>query len=416
MGTIRTKNLRAKLAKLRNKTSMPSTIPDTAAILADLIAFPTVSRSGNRALVDYVRSLVEPAGARVTLTDDGDNANMWISVGPDDAPGVVLSGHSDVVPVVGQPWSRDPFVLHAADGRLYGRGTADMKGFVASAIRAILIAARRQLKTPLQLAISFDEEIGCIGVRTLLPVLAAQPVRPLLVWIGEPTGLMLASGHKGKSSYRVTCTGRAAHSALTPQGLNAIYLASDFISALRSVQDDLIARTVPDPAYDVGYSTVHVGTIRGGETLNIVPNACTLEFEIRDLASDDVAAIEARIRDLAQAIVAPWRGRFPEAAITIEPVNFYPGLDTRHPGALALARAVSGHNGAEIKLAFGTEGGLFAQTLGVPAVICGPGSMDQGHKPDEFVTEDQLARCDAMLERLIDRLEVGLESDLLMQG
>jgi acetylornithine deacetylase len=395
---------------------MSATIPDTRTILADLIAFPTISRSGNRALVDHVQSLVEPAGARVDLTDDGDNANMWISVGPDDVPGVVLSGHSDVVPVAGQSWSRDPFALHDADGRLYGRGTADMKGFLASAIRAVLIAAQRPLKAPLHLAISFDEEIGCIGVRSLLRVLAARPIRPLLVWIGEPTGLALASGHKGKSSYRVTTTGRAAHSALTPQGLNAIYLAGDFIAALRGIQDDLIARTVPDPAYDVGYSTIHVGTIRGGETLNIVPNTCTLEFELRDLASDDVPAIEARIRACADAIVAPWRGRFPEAAIAIEPINAYPGLDTRHPGALAFARAVSGHNDAAIKLAFGTEGGLFAQTLGVPAVICGPGSMDQGHKPDEFITGDQLARCDAMLARLIDRLELGLGSALPMQA
>jgi acetylornithine deacetylase len=395
---------------------MPETIPATETILARLIAFPTVSRSGNRALVDYVRSLVEPAGARVVLTDDGANANMWISTGPEDVPGVVLSGHSDVVPVAGQPWSRDPFVLHGEDGRLYGRGTADMKGFVAAAIRAVLLAARRPLRTPLHLAISFDEEIGCIGVRTLIPLLAAAPVRPLLVWIGEPTGLKLASGHKGKSSYRVTCTGRAAHSALTPQGLNAIYLASDFIGALRAMQADLIARTVPDPAYDVGYTTLHVGTIAGGETLNIVPNSCTLEFEIRDLAADSVPALEAAIRARAEAIVAPWREQFPECAITIDLVNAYPGLDTRHPGALALARTISGHNGPEIKLAFGTEGGLFAQDLGVPAVICGPGSMDQGHKPDEFVTEDQLARCDAMLARLIDRLESGLGSAFPMQS
>ena len=407
---------RAKPPRLRNKHTMPDTLPTTRAILADLIAFPTVSRSGNRALVEHVRALVEPAGARVVLTDDGDSANMWISVGPENVPAVVLSGHSDVVPVAGQAWSRDPFMLHADRGRLYGRGTADMKGFVAAAIRAVLLAARRPLRTPLHLAISFDEEIGCVGVRSLLPMLAAQPVRPLLVWIGEPTGLALASGHKGKSAYRVTCTGRAAHSALTPQGLNAIHLACDFIAALRTVQHDLISGTAPDPAYDVGYSTVHVGVIRGGEALNIVPDSCTLDFEIRDLASDDVTAIEARIRAAAEAIVAPWRDRFAEAAILIEPVNHYPGLDTRHPGALAFARAVSGHNGAEIKLAFGTEGGLFAQSLGVPAVICGPGSMDQGHKPDEFVTEDQLARCDAMLERMIARLETGLGSAFPMQS
>ncbi len=389
-------------------------VPESQAILRDLITFPTVSRSGNRALVDYVRALVEPAGARVETTDDGENANLWISVGPQDRPGIVLSGHSDVVPVVGQPWSRDPFVLHTDQGRLYGRGTADMKGFIASALRTLLLAAQRPLKTPLHLAISYDEEIGCVGVRSLLPMLAARSMRPLLVWIGEPTGLALASGHKGKSSYRATFTGRAAHSALTAQGLNAIYLASDFIAGLRAIQDELIARTIADPAYDVGYTTLHVGTIKGGETLNIVPHTCTLEFEIRDLAVDDVAAIEAAIRARADAILAPWRTRFAEAAIVIETTNTYPGLDTRHPGALALARAISGHNGPAIKLAFGTEGGLFAQALSVPAIVCGPGSMDQGHKPDEFVTEEQLARCDAMLLRLVERLETGLGSAPLM--
>jgi acetylornithine deacetylase len=380
-------------------------IPDTHTILADLIAFPTVSRSGNRALVDHVRALVEPAGARVELTDDGDSANMWISLGPDDRPGLVLSGHSDVVPVAGQDWRRDPFRLHAEHGRLYGRGTADMKGFLACAIRAVLIAAQRPLRTPLHLAISFDEEVGCIGVRSLLAMLATRAQRPLLVWIGEPTGLALAAGHKGKAAYRVECTGRAAHSALPAQGLNAIDLAADFIAALRAVQQGLI--TGPD------HTTIHVGTIHGGQALNIVPAQCTLEFEIRNLAADDPLAIEAAIRACAEAIVAPWRDRFPEAAIMIEQVNAYPGLDTRHPGALALARAISGHNGAPLHLAFGTEGGLFAQRLGVPAVICGPGSMDQGHKPDEFVHEDQLARCDAMLARLIDRLETGLASDFL---
>ncbi len=387
---------------------MDDPIPDSRAILADLIAFPTISRSGNRALVDYVRAVVALAGARVVLTDDGADANMWISVGPEGVPGVVLSGHSDVVPVAGQAWTRDPFVLTAHDGRLYGRGTADMKGFVASALRALLIAARRPLRTPLHLAISFDEEIGCVGVRSLLPLLAALPVRPWLVWIGEPTGLALASGHKGKAAFRVTATGRAAHSALPTQGLNAIHLAADVIGVLRAVQADLIARTVPHPAYDVGYSTIHVGTIRAGEALNIVPATCTLDFEIRDLPGEDVPAIVADIAARAEAIIAPWQRRFPEAAITIAPINAYPGLDTRHPGALAFARAVSGYNGPDCKLAFGTEGGLFAQTLGVPAIICGPGSMDQGHKPDEFITADQLARCDAMLARLIDRLEAGL--------
>lgn len=383
-------------------------LPDTRTLLERLIAFPTVSRSGNLALVDHVAGLFAGTPARLTRTDDGQDANLLISVGPEDQPGIMLSGHSDVVPVAGQPWTYDPFRLTEHEDRLHGRGTADMKGFVAAAIRAMLIACTRDLKTPLELAISFDEEIGCIGVRSLIGLLEKRPIKPLIVWIGEPTHLRLASGHKGKSSFLVTATGRAAHSALTPQGLNAIHLCCDLIAALRTLQDDVIARSPPDPTYDVGYTTIHVGTIHGGEALNIVPNTCQFEFEIRDTAADDVAALLARIEAEAERIVAPLRAQFLEAAFTITPTNAYPGLDTRHPQALALARTISGDNGDPVKLAFGTEGGLFSTGLGTPAIICGPGSMDQGHKPDEFVTQDQLDRCDAMLARLISQAENGI--------
>lgn len=384
-------------------------LPDTRAILADLIAFPTISRTGNRALVDYIRALLAPVGARIELTDDGDSANMWITMGPEGVPGVVLSGHSDVVPVAGQDWSRDPFVLHEQDARLYGRGTADMKAFLASALAMVLRLDPARLRTPVHLAISFDEEIGCVGVRSLLAMLGARVPKPLLVWIGEPTGLALATGHKGKAAYVVEARGVAAHSALAPHGLNAIYLMADFIAGLRGLQDELIAQGPADPAYDIAHSTIHCGTIAGGEALNIVPGRCTAQFETRTIAADDPAALEARILALAEAIVAPHRARFPEAALTVTRTNAYPGLDTLHPGALAFARTLSGSNGAPIKVAFGTEGGLFARELGVPAVICGPGSMDQGHKADEFVTVEQLARCDAMLARLAVMLGRGVE-------
>lgn len=383
-------------------------LPDTRAILADLIAFPTISRTGNRALVDYIRALLAPVGARIELTDDGDSANMWITMGPEGVPGVVLSGHSDVVPVAGQDWSRDPFVLHEQDARLYGRGTADMKAFLASALAMLLRLDPARLRTPVHLAISFDEEIGCVGVRSLLAMLGARVPKPLLVWIGEPTGLALATGHKGKAAYVVEARGVAAHSALAPHGLNAIYLMADFIAGLRGLQDELIAQGPADPAYDIAHSTIHCGTIAGGEALNIVPGRCTAQFETRTIAADDPAALEARILALAEAIIAPHRARFPEAALTVTRTNAYPGLDTLHPGALAFARTLSGSNGAPIKVAFGTEGGLFARDLGVPAVICGPGSMDQGHKADEFVTVEQLARCDAMLARLAVMLERGV--------
>lgn len=379
------------------------------AILDRLVAFPTVSRQSNAALIAAVRGWLEPLGARINEVPSAEGrSNLWISIGPEDRPGIVLSGHSDVVPVEGQNWTRDPFRLSEAEGRLYGRGTADMKGFLASAIAMAAEACRRDLATPLHLALSCDEEIGCIGVRSLLPVLEALPLRPLLVWIGEPTGLRLATGHKGKAAWRATARGREAHSALAPTGLNAIHLIADFIAALRHLQQDLIERGASDPDYDVPYSTIHVGTIGGGTALNIVPNACTIDYEIRCLGQDDPQAIEAAIAAAAEAVVAPCRARFPEAAITLEAVNAYPGLDTRHAGAIAFMDSLTRSNEPAMKVAFGTEGGLFAQTLGVPTVICGPGSMDQGHKADEFVTLAQLERCDALLARLLDRLEAGL--------
>lgn len=375
-------------------------------ILANLIAFPTISRSSNLELMAYVRGLVEPLGARVeVVTSEQDRQNLWITVGPDDVPGVVLSGHSDVVPVAGQPWSRDPFTMAEADGRLYGRGTADMKGFLASALRCVMEATRRTLKTPLHLAISYDEEIGCVGVRSMLDILRERPVKPLLCWIGEPTSMRLATGHKGKSAFRATFTGRPAHSALAPTGLNAIHLASDFIQALRRLQAELAASTAADHDYDVPYSTVHIGTIAGGEALNIVPGHCTLDFEIRNVGGDDPLVLETRIRSLSRDIIAPLQTNVPEAEIAIEAINAYPGLDTRHPEVLRFMRELTGSNQDTLKVAFGTEGGLFSTTLGVPTVICGPGSMDQGHKADEFVTVSQLDQCDTLLRKLTNQLE-----------
>jgi acetylornithine deacetylase len=381
----------------------------SADILEKLVSFATVSRTSNLALVDYVRGLLEPLGARIRLiSDEADRANLWVSIGPADVPGVVLSGHSDVVPVEGQAWSRDPFTLTRDGDRLFGRGTADMKGFLACAISCAIRASGRKLVAPLHLAISFDEEIGCVGVRSLLADISQWPIRPALCWIGEPTSLRLAVGHKGKMAFRAVCTGREAHSALAPNGLNAIHLATDFIAALRSLQDELSAGPVRDDDYEVPYSTVHVGTIQGGHALNIVPASCSLDFEIRNIAEQDIGAIEQTIRDLAAQIVSPLRARFPEAAISIEAVNAYPGLNTRHEGALRFMTKLAGANQASLKLAFGTEGGLFSDRLAIPTIICGPGSMEQGHKPDEFVDMAQLDACDALLSRLLDQLEIGV--------
>lgn len=383
---------------------------DTRAILDRLIAFDTVSSRPNLALMQFVAGLLAEAGVEARLIPDanGTKANLWATIGPQDRGGVMLSGHTDVVPVEGQAWTRPPFALTEEGGRLYGRGTADMKGFVAAAVAATLQAARRPLKVPLHLALSYDEEVGCMGVRSLVDLLAAAPVKPAMCIVGEPTGMQVATGHKGKVALRATCTGREGHSALAPLALNALHLAADFIGVIRAVQARVAAEGPFDGDYDVPYTTIHAGKMSGGVQVNIVPNAAVIDFEIRSLAGVDVEALIAELRAGAEAVVAPLRAAFPEAAIEIARLWDYPGLGTPTDAAVVrFVQSLTGANGS-IKVAFGTEGGLFDARVGVPTVVCGPGSMAQGHKPDEFVTVEQMARCDAMLATLIDRLADGL--------
>lgn len=378
-------------------------------ILSRLMAFDTVSSNPNLDLMVYVQGLLRDAGIAAQLVphDDGTKANLYATVGPEGA-GVMLSGHTDVVPVTGQAWTKPPFAATLADGRVYGRGAADMKGFVACAIVAMCQAAQRPLRTPLHLALSYDEEIGCMGVRSLIDMLAAAPLRPAMCIVGEPTGMQVATGHKGKVALRATCVGREGHSALAPMALNALHLAADFIVALRAVQADVALTGVQDADYDVPYATLHAGKMQGGVQVNIVPNRAVVDWEIRSPADEDVAALIARVQAASDAIVAPSRAAFPEAAITIDRLWDYPGLGTpTDAGVVRFVQSLTGANGT-IKVAFGTEGGLFDARLGIPTVICGPGSMAQGHKPDEWVSVEQLGRCQAMLAALLDRLEAGV--------
>ncbi|WP_421591689.1 acetylornithine deacetylase [Shinella sp. M27] len=384
-------------------------IPSTPEILARLVAEPTLSRTSNLALLAYAENLLRTAGARIErfTHPDGSRANLFATVGPDGPDGVVLSGHTDVVPVEGQAWTGDPFTLIERDGRFYGRGTADMKGFVASALRAMLFAAERPLKRPLHLALSYDEEIGCIGVRSMIEALAARSERPALSIVGEPTGMKIATGHKGKLALRACCHGQEGHSALAPNALNALHLGAAFIQALQARQEALADHGARDDDYDIPYSTIHAGMMQGGTALNIVPNRCEIDFEIRNIAEDDPNAILAGIAADAETIAKPYRNRFPMACIEIAPVSGYPGLNTGADApVVTLLKRILGDDGT-LKVAFGTEGGLFDQELGMSTAICGPGFMDQGHKPDEFVSAEQLARCDAMLARLVDELSAA---------
>ena len=378
--------------------------------LEKLLSFDTTSAHSNSELITWVQSELLAMGAIVKIipNEDGSKANLFATLGPKDIGGVMLSGHTDVVPVTGQDWTVPAFSMTRRDGKVFGRGTTDMKGFIASMMTAAREASVQNLKTPLHLALSYDEEVGCIGVRSMIDMLNNAPIRPQMCIVGEPTGLLVATGHKGKIAARVKCIGCAGHSALAPFAVNALYLANDFITKLRKVQETLRLGATQDHDYDVPYTTLHVGRIKGGGALNIVPHLCELDFEIRNLAQDDAAEILNNLTQAAKSIALEAQNIASEANIEIEVFNIYPGLDTAsNEPVVGFVKSLTGAN-STIKVAYGTEGGLFDQRLGVPTVVCGPGDMAQGHKPDEFITETQLSACDAMLDNLIQRLIIGL--------
>jgi acetylornithine deacetylase len=375
-------------------------------ILDRLIAFPTVSRDSNLDLIRHVEGELGRLGiaSRLVFNEEGSKANLFATIGPQDVPGIMLSGHTDVVPVDGQNWSSDPFRMERRGGLLYGRGTADMKGFIASVLAMAEQAVQVPLATPIHIALSYDEEIGCVGVRRLIDMLAGLGIRPRACIIGEPTNMQVVLAHKGKTALRAHCCGLECHSSLAPYGLNAIHMATDLVAAIRRLQTDLAAGGTRDEDYDIAYSTLHVGTIRGGTALNIVPNDCALDFEIRHLPADPVEPLLDRIAEEIRAIEAAGRAVFPDAAIRLETLSGYPAMSIEpEVEIVGFVKALTGGN-SHGKISFGTEGGLFQRDLGVPTVVCGPGSIGEAHKPDEFVSEDQLAACDRFLAALVGRL------------
>ena len=383
---------------------------NTLEILERLIAFPTVSRNSNLNLISFVQSYLTERGVSSRLVHNADStkANLFAKIGPADLPGVLLSGHTDVVPTDGQEWSSDPFHLTLRGGKLFGRGTADMKAFLACAMRAADAACRRKLKTPLWLSFSYDEEIGCIGVRRLIEVMAAENLRPAICIVGEPTEMRVATGHKGKTSLAAECIGTDAHTALAPNAVNALHLACDFVAALRRIQQQLASSGCTDEGCEIPYSTIHAARINGGEVPNIVPSLSTVEFEIRNIAADNPDEVIATLEQEARRIAERAQSISKIADIQVSVRNSYPGLDTpTDDPAVEFANSLTGQDGT-IKVAFGTEGGLFAGGLGSSTVICGPGSMDQGHKPNEFIEAEQIAKCERMMLMLVDRLAAGI--------
>ncbi len=374
-----------------------------------LVAFDTTSRDSNLALIHWVRAYLDEHGVASSLTfdDTGRKANLFATVPARDGntthDGIVLSGHTDVVPVEGQPWTSDPFTVTLRDDRLYGRGVTDMKSFSAIGLTFLPQFIARGLRKPLHFALSYDEEVGCIGVRRLIADVVARGIRPAGCIVGEPTGMELVVAHKGKKAWRCRVRGFEAHSSLTPAGVNAVQIACEIVAYIaqraRAFRDD----GRHDDAYDVPYTTAHVGVIHGGTALNIVPRDCSFDFEIRHLPFDDPNAFLADVRAFAARFLPQMHDVDPETYIEFDHLSTLPGFDTHDDSAIAaLGRACNQHGGCG-KVSFGTEASLF-HAANIPAVICGPGHIAQAHQPDEWCSLEQIARCEDFMRCLVDHL------------
>ena len=380
---------------------------DTLDFLAKLVAFPTVSALSNRPLMAYVADHLTASGYTCEMFEDatGAKASLFATIGPQSSKGIVLSAHVDVVPAKADEWDTDPYTFVQVDDRVFGRGTTDMKGFVACVLALAGRIDEKKLQKPLHIALSYDEEIGCVGVRPMLDILAQRGLAAELCIVGEPTSMQIMCGHKGKVSARATCGGIAGHSASAPHYLNAIHLACDFVAALRAEQAQLANAGHFDREYDIPYTTLHAGKISGGTALNIVPELATVDFEIRNVPMDNPEEILARLECRAQQIARSACELPKGAGIDIEVLNAYPGLNIApDASAVMLARQFIDTQ-ATAKVSFGTEAGLFAAKLGMPTIVLGPGSMAQGHTSNEFIEISQLRECDRMLVKLQAYLE-----------
>lgn len=374
-------------------------------MIRKLVSFDTTSRDSNLALIDFVRGYLAEFGIESELFFDAEKrkANLFATLGPRDRGGVMLSGHTDVVPVDGQDWSSDPFSIVERDGKLYGRGTSDMKSFVAVALALVPDFLARGLATPIHLALSYDEEIGCVGVRGMIAEIVRRPVRPKLCIVGEPTLMQPVIAHKGKISVRCVVRGLESHSALTHLGVNAVEAAAEVIAYLKSMARKRRDNGPFDRQFAPPYTTIHTGTVHGGTALNIVPRDCEFVFEFRTLPGDPPEPLLDEVQRFAAGLVPEMQAVSPEAGISFEMLTSTAGLSEEPDSEVAeLARALSGANSVG-KVSFGTEAGLF-QEAGIPTIVCGPGSIDQAHRPDEFIAIDQVRQCEAFLRRLIDRV------------
>ncbi len=369
-----------------------------------LVAFDTTSRNSNLELIYWIRDYLDGLGVASELVhnESRNKANLYATLGPANIPGIALSGHTDVVPVDGQPWDTDPFSIVRRDNCLFGRGTCDMKTFIAICLTLAPEFLSRQIRIPLHFAFSYDEEVGCIGVRGLLRQLAAREIKPLACIIGEPTSMKVIRAHKGKISMRCHVRGKEAHSSLIDQGVNAVEAAAECIAYLKTMARRHRDHGPYDEELNPPYTTVHTGVIHGGTALNIVPRGCSFDYEFRHLPEDDPKALQAELRGhIEEHILPEMLAVDSDSGFEFEPLSNIPGFQISEDAEIIqLAKSLSGANSTG-KVAFGTEAGLFQTLAGIPTVVCGPGNIDQAHKPNEYIELDQVIRGEEFVRKLI---------------
>lgn len=372
------------------------------AMLAKLVGFDTTSRDGNIPLIEFVESYLDSWHVPHFRVDyEAGKTNLFATIGPDIAGGIVLSGHTDVVPVDGQKWSSNPFEVMERDGRLYGRGTCDMKGFIAVALALVPQFKAATLKTPIHLALSCDEEVGCKGVRPLVAHMRDHMKKPRAVIVGEPTSMQVVNAHKGAVTFSTEVTGHEAHSSLTDQGVNAIMVAGELLGEINRIRKDLTKRGDPSGRFNPPYSTIHVGVIEGGTAKNIIPRKCSFQWETRLLPLADPAEVPTRFENFAASLEPAMKKISDDTGIHNQQTNVVPGLapEVNSP-AEQLALHLANANGTHA-VSYCAEAGLFQQ-IGVPAIICGPGSIEQAHKPDEYIDISEMRKCESFMARLLE--------------
>lgn len=377
--------------------------------LEKLISHKTTSMDSNLDLINQAQDFLQGLGYRchTVFDDDHGKANLYASIGPDIPGGVILSGHSDVVPVEGQVWQSDPFTTEIRGDKLYGRGSCDMKGFLACLMGKAELFASANLRVPIHIAFTYDEEVGCIGAPRLVEMINDLNCKPAMCIVGEPTSMQVITQHKGKFSGRAHVTGRSGHSSLPGEGVNAVEFAAELIVFLKKLGAKFRDEGPHDNDFVPNHTTVHTGLIQGGTQLNIIPQNCWFDFEYRNLPLHDRAEIRKTIQDyLDNTLIPEMRQTYPEVGIEIETVADVAGLATGDDDDVTrLVMELTGANTTG-KVSFGTEAGIFAELGDIPTVVCGPGSIEQAHKPDEFIALDQLVRCEVFLDKLVKVISI----------